>query len=216
MAQAIAVFLSLYRYEEGEGAEVPYPSAGGPVGSMAWTMPHSDVSSDILARFHIFASLHPEKTSELFFNAVDGPADTWEDVWPQICAWFGLKAAQPDAQAFSSTKWIDEHKAKWSELAKVHGLRDGVMESTAGSVDFVELALGAPFRRDYDFSLSRSIGFTEERPHVDGYIKAFEQMRRFKSLPTLARVLLSSADSHDKPTHHIRSSFHLPASSHVG
>lgn len=73
IAQALGLFLSLWRDIEGEGSEVRFPGS-----SEAWRALHTDTSQDILARFHIYASLHPTQTTERAFNVVDGPATTWE------------------------------------------------------------------------------------------------------------------------------------------
>ena len=48
---------------------------------------------------------------------------------------------------------------------------------------FTQDVMGIPFRRDYDLTASREIGFTEERPHYQGYIRCFEEMRKAKIIP---------------------------------
>jgi hypothetical protein len=89
LAQALGVFLSFFAYREGPGAKTPYP---GP--QAAYTALHTDVSPSLLARFHIYASLHPSLTAREAFNIGDDPAGvSWMAVWPRICAYFGLVGA---------------------------------------------------------------------------------------------------------------------------
>lgn len=177
IAQALALFLSLWRYVEGEGDGVRFP------GSMeAWRAAHTDTSQDILARFHIYASLHPLEVSGRAFNVADGPATTWEQEWPEVCAYFGLKGLAPnEAEPFDAQKWMESHQSQWAEWVQKFGLKEGALEGTAW--DFMQAITSIPFRRDYDLSAARSIGFTEERKHAEGYKICFDQMRKARIIP---------------------------------
>ena len=92
MAQGLAMYFSLYREAEGEGAEVRFP-----YGEEAWTALHTDSSADILGRFHVFASLAEpvEMIAGRAFNVVDGPAFAWRELWPRLAAYFGLVGTGP-------------------------------------------------------------------------------------------------------------------------
>lgn len=178
IAQALGLFLSLWRDVEGEGSEVRFPG-----NSDAWKALHTDTSQDILARFHIYASLHPQQTTERAFNVVDGPACTWEQVWPDVCSYFKLRGVPPESsgEPFNAQRWMDEHQGQWSGWVAKNALKTGALEGT--SFQFMQAILSIPFRRDYDASASRSIGFTEERPHAEGYKMVFEDMRRARIIP---------------------------------
>ena len=178
IAQATGLFLSLWRDVQGEGSEVPFPG-----NSSAWTALHTDSSQDILARFHIYASLHPVQTTGRAFNVVDGPAATWQEVWPQICAYFNLRGITPASAGvpFSAQEWMESHRSDWPAWVAKHGLKEGALENT--SWKFMQDVIGIPFRRDYDPTASREIGFTEERPHAIGYELAFDEMREAKIIP---------------------------------
>lgn len=178
IAQALGLFLSLWKSVEGEGSEVRFPGNND-----AWTALHTDTSQDILARFHIFASLHPQETSEKAFNVVDGPATTWSEVWPEVCAYFGLRGIAPESKGepFSAQKWMESHEGDWAAWVQKNGLKEGALQGT--SWNFMQDVIGIPFRRDYDASASRSIGFTEQRPHAEGYKIVFEDMRRARIIP---------------------------------
>jgi nucleoside-diphosphate-sugar epimerase len=177
MGQALGLFLSLWKDVEGEGSEVRFPG-----GEQAWTALHTDTSHDILARFHIYASLHPDKTAKRAFNVADGAATTWKEVWPEICAYFGLKGVAPESdKVFNAQAWMEDHRSEWSNWVQKNGLREGALEGTTWK--FMTDVIGIPFRRDYDLSASRSVGFTEERPHAEGYRLCFEEMRRARIIP---------------------------------
>ncbi|TKA60631.1 hypothetical protein B0A55_10590 [Friedmanniomyces simplex] len=162
----------------GEGSAVGFP------GSVeAWEAVHTDTSQDILARFHIFASLRPQETSERAFNVVDGPATTWREVWPEVCAYFGLRGIAPESSdaPFSAQKWMEDHQSEWAKWISTNGLKEGALEGT--SWEFMQAVIGIPFRRDYDASASRAIGFEEVRAHAEGYKLAFDEMRRAGFIP---------------------------------
>lgn len=179
IAQALGLFLSLWREVEGQGSDVRFPGNND-----AWTALHTDTSQDILARFHIYASLRAEQTSERAFNVTDGPATTWEEVWPQVCAYFGLKGIAPESsgEPFSAQTWMESHQGDWASWVSRNGLKEGALEGT--SWEFMQAVIGIPFRRDYDPTASREIGFTEERPHAEGYKRVFEEMRVAKIIPS--------------------------------
>ena len=122
MAQAAGLFLSLYKEINGSGAEVAFP--GDP---NAWEALHTDTSQDILAKFHIFASLHPEETKERAFNVVDGPATAWKEVWPEICEYFGLKGVPPagSGEPFKAVKWMQERRSAWSGFVEKYAIEEG-------------------------------------------------------------------------------------------
>jgi hypothetical protein len=178
IAQALGLFLSLWREVEGAGSIVPFP--GSPD---SWTALHTDTSQDILARFHIYASLYPSETSERAFNVVDGPATNWAKVWPVVTQYFGLEGVgpNPDGPTFNAQGWMELHRSAWAEWVERNGLKEGALEGTTWT--FMQAILDIPFRRDYDASASRSIGFTEERPHAEGYVRVFELMRQARIIP---------------------------------
>jgi len=179
MAQGLGLFLSLWKEVEKQGDEVrtvPFPGS-----REAFEALHTDTSQDILARFHIFAAGHRDLVSHRAFNVADGAAVTWKQVWPEVCAWFGLKGGEPEQRSFNAQEWMESHQSQWADWVRRNGLKEGALEGT--SWDFMQAVASLPFRRDYDLSAIREIGFTEERQHSLGYIRTFEEMRRAKIIP---------------------------------
>ena len=177
MAQGLALFFSLYREVEGEGAEVVFP-----YGEDAWKALHTDSSADVLGRFHVFASLNAERVAGRAFNVVDGEAFAWRDLWPRLAAYFGLLGTGPGTgEQGSVKKYVHGRKGEWEGWVARRGLIDGALEGTG--FEFVDDVMGIPIRRDYDSSSRREVGFTEERDPFDGYRIAFDEMRAGRIIP---------------------------------
>jgi hypothetical protein len=177
MAQGLALYFSLYREAHGEGAEVVFP-----YGEEAWTALHTDSSADLLGRFHVFASLQPERVAERAFNVVDGEAFAWRDLWPRLAAYFGLVGTGPGVgEQGSVKKFVHGHQSEWEGWVARRGLNSGALEGTG--FEFVDDVMAIPIRRDYDSSLRKEVGFTEERDPFDGYSIAFDEMRAARIIP---------------------------------
>lgn len=143
IAQALGLFLSLWREVEKNGnetREVPFPGS-----HEAYTALHTDTSQDILARFHIYASFHPDQTAERAFNVADGPATTWEQDWPRVCEYFGLRGVGPEhgKAAFSAQQWMESHQHEWSAWVAKNGLKEGALEGT--SWEFMQVSLSCAY-----------------------------------------------------------------------
>lgn len=182
LAQALGLFFSFFASREGPGATVIYP---GP--QSAYTAPHTDVSQSLLARFHIYASLHPDATAHQAFNIGDEPAGvTWAALWPRISAYFGLVGTGPitdnDQEAHNIDKYMQTHRAEWAAWEAKYKLKKGVIEGT--DFTFLTIMLGmAVFGRQYDLGKAQGIGFRETRDTVDGYLNTFELMKISKIIP---------------------------------
>ena len=176
IAQALGLFLAMYKKVEGSGAEVPFLGS-----EAAFKELHTVTSQDILARFHIFASFHADAVAGRAFNIADGDVVTWEQIWPGVCSWFGLKGVGPDQSRSTGAQWVQEHKGQWNAWVKEHGLKEGTLEAT--SWGFMSRLLGVTFDRHYDLSACRQVGFDETVPTVRGYTLAFERMTHANIIP---------------------------------
>ncbi|KAI9045668.1 uncharacterized protein KD926_008086 [Aspergillus affinis] len=141
IAQALAVFLSLYRYVHGDGAKVPFPGD-----SASFKAKHTDTSQEILARFTIFVNLGPEKRNGRAYNI--GNSDkyvSWETKWSGICEYFGLKGEPPlHEHPLSVSRWIQEHHTQCSRWVKEFKLKQGAFEGS--SWEFLEALVSGAFR----------------------------------------------------------------------
>ena len=177
LAQSLALFLSFYASRVPTGTHVPYP---GPLA--AYTARHSDISQSRLARFHIFASLHPDATKGQGFNVGDEDVGTsWAEKWPVLVGEFGLVGdgplADPNTPPFNIQEYMEEHHGDWSAWVAQEGLKEGALEGT--DFGFLMMFMGrAVFGREYDLAKARGIGWEERGVAVDGYLEAFGLMRR--------------------------------------
>jgi len=182
MAQGLAIYFSLYREAQGEGAEVRFP-----YGEEAWTALHTDSSADILGRFHVFASLvePAEMVAGKAFNVVDGPAFAWRDLWPRLAAYFGLVGTGPGLGGQVGVQdWVRAKKSVWETLEAKTGLKAGALDATG--FDFVDAVMGIPIRRDFDSTARKAVGFMEERDPFEGYKLAFDEMRIAGIIPRMS------------------------------
>ena len=173
MAQALGLFLSMYASFKGGGASVAFPDS-----QAAYHAPHTDTSADLLARFHIFASLHKDRVSKRAFNVADGPPVTWADTWPKVCKYFNLKGLGPGENQDKSTglKWLEEHRSHWNEWVRKNSLKPGALEGTTW--EFMDAIANIPFARQYDLGAIRKVGFAETVDDGKGYFMAFDRMRK--------------------------------------
>lgn len=181
-AQSVGIYLAMFLSVEGKGAECVFPG-----GENVWKNLHTDSSQDLLAKFHIFASLNPQSTDGLAFNIGDSEGMSWESVWPEICAYFGLKGVGPrdaasDKEKLAGLEWVMARKEEWGAWVKENGLKEGFVEKASWDM-FAGLLEHIPFDRNMELTLSKKIGFEETSKTTDGYIKAFERMRAAKIIP---------------------------------
>ncbi|KAF3069710.1 3-oxo-Delta(4,5)-steroid 5-beta-reductase [Daldinia childiae] len=179
IAHSLGLFIAFYRSVKGAGATCAFPGTPG-----SWEALHSDSSQDVVAHFHIYTSLHGDKTHGRSFNVADGEGTSWKVKWPIVCNYFGLKGVGPSAQVageLQGTKWLLAQKYLWSAWAKDNGLKGDVLENMQW--DILDTALSLPLRIDYDLGASREIGFQETMDVGKGFLVAFDRLRRAKFLP---------------------------------
>jgi hypothetical protein len=178
LSQGIALYLAIYREVHGQGAKVKWPGT-----EKSWKCKHSDTSQGILARMEIYAATHIDQCGDGgVFNIADGKTVAWEHVWPKLCDDFGLISEGPASEPESIEQFVKTHISVWKSMAEKYGLKeDAVEEQNWPFVHFMLVQFD--FDRHYDLSRSRQVGFNDEIDTVQGYVKAWEKMRRAKILP---------------------------------
>jgi hypothetical protein len=204
LAQCLGLFLSLWRTLHGPGSNVPFPGPplaetkaytpeGGSTFRSAWEAKRTDTSQDVLARFHLFASMHADRVHARAFNVADGIPEvvTWGGVWPGVCSYFGLQGVPPDGTLRSPKEWMLERRGEWGRLGKGKPEEEKIQNALeATGWDFMDAVMGAAaggmsVDRQYDLSACREVGFTEKVDTVAGYHIAFDRMC-FSLLPSLS------------------------------
>jgi hypothetical protein len=184
LAQTLATYLSLYATTEGPGAECAFPGT-----EKSWLNKSNDSSQDIVAKFAIYASLHPETTHGEAYNAADNSIpSSWSKKWPVICEYFGLKGMPPPAGGSGPQpgKYIEGHLDEWRKLEKENGLQTGRVgneRSFGGFQYFIMTMLN--FDRELDLGkMHQAWGDSKEEADAKGaWWTAFDRFKKAKIIP---------------------------------
>lgn len=184
LAQALGIFLTLYREVEGEGAEVTFPGT-----IKSWNAKSQDASSDMIARqtLHVSLTMDPKHNGS-GFNVGDAKSyETFSQKWPTICSYFGLKAAAPVSgkEGPEVRTYIKKHLDTWKQIEKKHGLQSGFADSPIAFPRFEYVVFNLfDFDREYDMTKMYEVaGFKEERTSAQTYSGVFDRMKAAKIIP---------------------------------
>ena len=168
----------MYALVEGKGAKVPFP--GTPP---AYEARFNDASADIIAKFSIWASLHPETCGggQLFNIADQNPPSNMRERWPAIASYFHLEGVGPDVGGggvlLKPGEYIEKHKRVLEEEWEGKGTR--VFKAEA----LDEYGYHFTFDRHLSLEKVRSVGFGEEIEPNASWFKAFDRMRDAGMIP---------------------------------
>lgn len=115
--EPVALFLSLWRYVHGAGAEIPF------IGTKAnYLHTNTDSSHDIIARSEIYLSVvKPEQAHGEAFNTADNMRPvSWVERWPVMTGYFGLKGGPPVEPAESKVPETNGFRCMLTELPQRH------------------------------------------------------------------------------------------------
>jgi len=165
-----AAYLSTYSLVEGKGAKVPFPGT-----TKAFESHFNDASAEIIARFSIFASLHPEKCGGgKLFNIADQSKPTrMVERWPAICSFFGLEGVGPVEEG-KGALLPGEYVEKNRDVLEERGVK-GVSVWKGSFLDSYGFYLD--FDREMCLDRVREVGFVEEREPNVSWWKAFGRFR---------------------------------------
>lgn len=153
--------------------EVPFPGC-----EEAATSKLSPISGKMLGRISIFTALNPDKCGGKVVNMADadGPT-TYGELWPKLAAWFGLVGTGPvqDQNALKPGEYIAKHQHVFDKLNLPKALTCGV---GSGSAQLDQIGWWLCFDRQLSLERLRGLGFKEQRDAVDGWLEAFDQLRR--------------------------------------
>lgn len=180
------MYLSLYRYINGNGAECPFPGSFG-----TWKALTNEAGADMIAKAAIHLSLldDPSVNGRGYNVASSATPASWEATWPAVCAWFGLVGQPPVDREKSTTvsagpdEYISMHQAEYERMLEEYGLKGWPVVSPTmdGSPNWGLTKLG--FDQQLDLQKLRATGFTEDEPPKDSWIVALERMRKAKVIP---------------------------------
>ncbi|KAJ0167566.1 hypothetical protein CTA2_1851 [Colletotrichum tanaceti] len=179
-----AQYLSLYAYNHGANeepdperteppVEVPFPGNESGYGSL-----FTPVSSRVLGRIAVHASLNGGKCDAQIINMADSATPTsFGRIWPALAGWFGLRGVGPAGDERSALK-PGEYVQKNRHLFEREGLYKAVVAGVGGgSAQLDSVGYWLSFDRQLSLERLRTVGFTEERDPVEGWLEAFEKFR---------------------------------------
>ncbi|KAG7667127.1 hypothetical protein KSW81_000869 [Nannochloris sp. 'desiccata'] len=106
------------------GLEMRFPGTNA-----AYTAPMEVCNADVLAEAMVFVSTTPAAENRAF-NINNGDFFRWDQVWPRLAEWFGVKAGPP-LKVGDLTQVMGEYKYVWEGLVENHGLNDTPYEKLA-------------------------------------------------------------------------------------
>lgn len=166
----------MYALVEGKGAKVPFPGT-----ERAYESLFNDASADIIAKFSIWASLHPEKCGggQLFNIADQARPSRMSERWPAITKYFGLEGVGPVVDARDLLKpgeYIEKHKRVLGEW--------GGKGSRVFKAEYLdEYGYHFTFDRHMSLEKARKVGFDEEIEPDTSWFKAFDRLRLAGMIP---------------------------------
>jgi len=184
-ANSLALYLSLYRHINGEGAEVQFPGT-----EISWAALSNDSSQDLIARFAIYASLNPKTCGkgQRFNTADNSKASSWSKKWPVICAYFGLKGVPPPAGGSGPQPpaYVQEHVDEWRKLEKKHSLVTGRVGNDLSYQGFPYFIM-TMFNFDRHLDITKELkawgSKKEEIDTKEAWYTAFDRFRKAKIIP---------------------------------
>jgi hypothetical protein len=145
LASGPAIWLSIYRWSEGEGEEVVFYG-----NKVVWSAKHTDTSQMILGRSHIYAAVSG-KASGQAINVGDGTNVYKDGLWADICSWFGLKGVGPRNGAMTGEAWVIAQRSRWGAYEEENGLRAGTVDQAASGLCGVRAVIrSSPQRKTPD------------------------------------------------------------------
>jgi nucleoside-diphosphate-sugar epimerase len=157
-------------------------------------LPHIREIIDVglLARFAIWASLHPFTNGEAF-NITNGDSFRFENLWPKIADYFGMD--WKIEKNFSVKDFMQQNKETWQYMCRRNGLLHSEIDDL-GDFGFFEAILG----RDWDdlsvVSKAREFGFSESLNSETCFYNLFDELQLKKVIPKVRRVGSGPAKRH--------------------
>jgi hypothetical protein len=169
--------------------EIPFP--GNTAGYNALCTP---VSSKTIARFMIYASLHPKTCGggQLFNVADNATPCTLGEIWAQLAKWFGLVGVGPaentqdqdkalkvgelprTTQSLTPGEYVAKHRDTFAKYGAVNAITGGV---GVGSRQLDSVGYWLTFDRQLSLKKLRETGFEGDQDPVQGWLESFEKFR---------------------------------------
>lgn len=120
------------------------------------------------------------------FNAVNGTAFTWKEVWPALAAKFGLHADDGDDLVSEETSYgrlMEDKGTAWEEIVAKESLRPTRMDDLANWA-FVDNVFHYPAKMLVSAGKARRLGFATTYTALESLLYWVDRMREERLIPS--------------------------------
>lgn len=167
-----ATYLSLYALVQGKGAKILFPGT-----LKAYNSLYNEASACTVAKFAIWASLHPDRTGkgEIFNIADQSKAESMKERWPALATYFGLEGTPPIENDNKERLQPSEYIKKHYNVLEKHGVKSSPV-FRGDSLDSYGYYLD--FDRQLSLEKVKKAGFEEEKDPNESWFEAFDRFKR--------------------------------------
>ena len=172
LANLIAVYATLCKE-----LNVPFRFPGNP---RAYELLVNITDVNILAKGMVYVANNESCYSQIF-NITNGDIFRWKQVWSKFAEYFGVEYDEP--QTFSLEEYMQDKEILWSEIVSKYNLTTHSLKELAnwGFGDFI---FNVQYDAFFDVNKLRRYGFNEmDKPSIDTFISAFEEVKSKKIIP---------------------------------
>ena len=174
MGVTLAVYATICR-ETGQ----PFVFPGS---TIQWNALTDVTDAGMLAEQLEWAALTPAAHNQAF-NTVNGDIFRWRWLWPQLAAWFGVKAEGPPSPRAPLQERMAGIEPLWIEIAAKYGLAEKNVNKLA-SWWHTDGDLGRELECVNDVTRSRMLGFNAYQRTPLSFFKLFERLRGERIIPS--------------------------------
>jgi hypothetical protein len=153
-----------------------------PGSELQWNALTDVTDAGILAEQLEWAALTPAAHNQAF-NTVNGDIFRWRWLWPQLAAWFGVKAEGPPSPRAPLQERMAGIEPVWAEIAAKYGLAEKNVNRLA-SWWHTDGDLGRELECVNDVTRNRVLGFNAYQRTPLSFFKLFERLRGERIIPS--------------------------------
>ena len=134
---------------------------------------------ELLARACVWMATDPAAANEPF-NITNGDIFRWQDMWPRIADYFGMKTAQ--AQKIDLVHMMANMESLWERLVKEHYLQPIPFEQLV-RWSYGNFVFGSEFDIISSTTKVKQYGFAEVQDSQEMFLRHFDELRAKRIIP---------------------------------
>jgi nucleoside-diphosphate-sugar epimerase len=135
--------------------------------------------SELLARACVWMATDPAAANEPF-NITNGDIFRWQDMWPVIADYFGMKTAQ--AQKIDLVQMMANKGSLWERLVREHDLRP-IPYAQLVRWDYGNFVFSPEFDIISSTIKAKQYGFAEVQDSQEMFLRHFDELRARRIIP---------------------------------